>query len=297
MTNEWAIRIQGLEKWYGRVQALHGVDIEVLRGEIFGFLGPNGAGKTTTIRCLLDLIRPNSGRIEVMGINPQADPVAVRGLTGYLPGELHFDQNMTVEAALRFYNDLRNGKADWKITQQLADRLELPMKTAVKNLSKGNKQKAGIVQALMHRPKLLILDEPTSGLDPLAAQEVLRMVDEAHADGATVFFSSHILNEVESTADRVGIIRRGAVVEVSNVTDLLDRSLHQLRIRFKQPLDVSGLAAIPGVQLLEKTGESSVQLQIEGEMDTLIKSLSNYPVLTIESERPSLEEIFLAYYK
>jgi ABC-2 type transport system ATP-binding protein len=297
MANECAIRIQGLEKWYGRVQALYGVDIEVVQGEIFGFLGPNGAGKTTTIRCLLDLIRPNNGRIEVLGINPQSNPVAVRAQTGYLPGELHFDQNMTVEAALRFYNDLRNGKADWNVARQLADRLDLPLKATVKNLSKGNKQKAGIVQALMHRPKLLILDEPTSGLDPLAAQEVLRMVGEAHAGGATIFFSSHILSEVESTADRVAIIRRGAVVEVSNVTDLLDRSLYRLRIRFKQPLDVSGLADIPGVQLVEKTGESSVQLQIAGEMDTLIKSLANYPVLMIESERPSLEEIFLAYYK
>jgi ABC-2 type transport system ATP-binding protein len=297
MENEWAIRTQGLEKWYGSVHALCGVDLDVRRGEIFGFLGPNGAGKTTTIRCLLDLIRPSGGKVEVLGIDPQADPVAVRTLTGYLPGELHFEQNSTVQSALRFYSDLRSGRVDWGYARQLADRLELPMKTLIKNLSKGNKQKAGIVQALMHRPELLILDEPTSGLDPLVAQEVLRMVAEAHRAGATVFFSSHILSEVESTATRVGIIRAGNVIEVSNVADLLARALYQVRIRFKQPVDVSRLAEIPGVRIMDADDESNVQIQVEGEMDAVIKSLAHFPVAALESVRPTLEEIFLAYYQ
>src|SRR5512137_3091897 len=136
-----AIEIHGLTKSYGRVQALRGLDLEVQTGESFGFLGPNGAGKTTTIRCLLDLIRPNGGTVRVLGIDPQADPVAVRARTGYLPGELHFDENMTVESALRYLNHLRNGKADWEYVRHLCEHIDLSLKLAIKNLSKGNKQK------------------------------------------------------------------------------------------------------------------------------------------------------------
>ena len=162
-----AIQIQNLTKWYGRTQALRGVNLEVRCGEIFGFLGPNGAGKTTTIRCLLDLIRPQGGSIQVLGINPQQQPVVVRKRSGYLPGELHIDDNFAVEGALRYFNNLRGRQADWEYVRQLAERLQLDLKTQIKNLSKGNKQKVGLVQALMHRPELLLLDEPTAGTRPL----------------------------------------------------------------------------------------------------------------------------------
>ncbi len=292
-----AIFAQGLLKSYGRIQALKGVDLEVQRGEIFGFLGPNGAGKTTTIRCLLDLIRPNGGMLRVLGIDPQANPVAVRARVGYLPGELHFDEGMAVESALRYLNKLRGDKADWGYVRQLAERMDLNLKMAIRNLSKGNKQKVGVLQALMHRPELLLLDEPTFGLDPLVQQEVLHMVAEAREQGATVFFSSHILSEVQEIAERVGIIRLGKVVEVAETASLINRSLRRVRVRFRQAVDSKELVALPGVSVLSQDDGLSLTLQVEGEMDGLIKKIASYPVIDMETERPSLEEIFLTYYE
>lgn len=297
MSEETALMTQGLKKSYGKVRALRGVDLEVQRGEIFGYLGPNGAGKTTTIRCLLDLIRPDGGTVRVLGIDPQADPVAVQAHTGYLPGELHLDPNMTVEGALRYLNALRGNKADWDFVRQLTERLDLPLEPPIKNLSHGNKQKVGVVQALMHRPELLLLDEPTLGLDPLMQREVLALLREAKADGATVFFSSHIMSEVEAVAERVAIIRKGVVVEVAEPATLIKRALRRANVRFKQPVDISLLANVPGVTVLSQDDGTSVLLQVEGEMDDLIKVLAAFPVSDFETERPSLEEIFLAYYE
>jgi ABC-2 type transport system ATP-binding protein len=305
MNDSIAIFTQGLTKAYGKVHALRGVDLEVRRGEIFGFLGPNGAGKTTTIRCLLDLIRPNGGTVRVLGLDPQKDSVAVRACVGYLPGELHIDQNFSVQGALRYFNNLRSvsvggkacSKADWDFVRQIASRIDLDLKMPIKNLSKGNKQKVGIVQALMHRPELLLLDEPTFGLDPLVQQEVLHMVAEARSQGATIFFSSHILSEVQEISDRVGIIRLGKVVEVAETATLINRSLLRARVRFKGPVDVSPLASLPGVKVLSQDNGSSVTLQVEGEIDGLIKKLAAFPVRDFETERPTLEEIFMAYYE
>jgi ABC-2 type transport system ATP-binding protein len=297
MNSSIAIFTDGLEKSYGRVQALRGVDLEVKTGEIFGFLGPNGAGKTTTIRCLLDLIRSDRGVLRVFGLDPKKDPVGVRSRVGYLPGELHFDENMSVEGVLRYLNSLRGGKADWAFVRQVANRLGLNFKITIKNLSKGNKQKVGLVQALMHRPELLMLDEPTFGLDPLVQREVLQMIKEAQSAGATVFFSSHILSEVQEISDRVGIIRQGIVVEVEDTAVLMKRSLRRVRIRFRESVNYNALEGIQGVTLLEKDEGLDVLLQMEGEMDPLIKALAGYPVMDFETERPTLEEIFLAYYK
>ncbi|UCC64335.1 MAG: ABC transporter ATP-binding protein [Anaerolineae bacterium] len=297
MSEKIVLMTRGLTKSYGRVQALRGLDLEVRRGEIFGFLGPNGAGKTTTIRCLLDLIRPNGGTVRVLGLDPQADPVAVRARTGYLPGELQVDPNMTVEGALRYFNALWGNKVDWGFVRQLAARLDLDLEPVIKNLSHGNKQKVGVVQALMHRAQLLLLDEPTLGLDPLMQREVLRLITEAKAEGATVFFSSHIMSEVEAVAERVAIIRQGVVVEVAEPVSLINRALRRANVRFKQPVDISPLANVPGVTVLSQDDGTSVLLQVEGEMDGLIKTLAAFPVGDFETERPSLEEIFLAYYE
>ena len=297
MSEETAVMAQGLRKSYGKVRALRGVDLDVQRGEIFGFLGANGAGKTTTIRCLLDLIRPDSGTVRVLGIDPQADPEAVQARTGYLPGELRLDPNMTVEGALSYFKALRGNEVDWGFVRQLATRLDLDLKPVIKNLSHGNKQKVGVVQALMHRPQLLLLDEPTLGLDPLMQHEVLRLITEAKANGATVFFSSHIMSEVEAVAERVAIIRKGVVVEVAEPISLINRALRRANVRFKQPVDMGSLANVPGVTVLSQDDGTSVLLQVEGEMDGLIKALAAFPVSDFETERPSLEEIFLAYYE
>ena len=296
MSDSLAIQTQALSKSYGKVQALRGVDLEVKRGEVFGFLGPNGSGKTTTIRCLLDLIRPDGGTLRVLGHDPQRESVAVRAQIGYLPGELHLDEAFTVEAALRFFSRLRGNKTDEAYLRELADRLNLDLQLRIKNLSKGNKQKVGIVQALMHRPALLMLDEPTGGLDPLMQQQVLRAIREAQANGATVFFSSHVLSEVEEIADRVGIIRRGVVVEVADPQALIDRALRRVRVRFKQPIALDALTRLPGVTVIDRGNDSNVLLNVAGDMDQLIKTLAAYPIIDVDIERPSLEEIFLAYY-
>jgi ABC-2 type transport system ATP-binding protein len=295
--DEFAISIQGLSKTYGNVPALRDLNLSVRRGEIFGYLGPNGAGKTTTIRCLLDLIRPQHGEIRVLGIDPRRDPVGVRARCGYLPGELNVEDNLTVKDVLRYFIRLRRGKADWKTAQALAERLDLDLSRQVKNLSKGNKQKVGLVQAMMHAPDLLLLDEPTSGLDPLVQQTVLKMVAEASEAGATVFFSSHILSEVQAIAGRVGIIRQGVLVEVADTAGLLRRSLRRLRLRFACPVDPAGLLLVSGVKLLAQPAPDSLELEVTGEMAPLIQALVAYPVVDLETERPSLEEVFLAYYQ
>jgi len=297
MSQNYAIKIDDLTKYYGPVRALNKLNLTVRRGEIFGFLGPNGAGKTTTIRCLLDLIRPSDGRASVLGIDPQVDPVGVRANVGYLPGELRFDESQTAESVLEYLNRLRGRPAGEATIQQLAERLNLDLSQRIKNLSKGNKQKVGVVQALMHRPALLMLDEPTSGLDPLVQQEVVKLIAAAKDDGATIFFSSHVLSEVQEIAERVGIIRQGRLVEVAETTDLIDRSLFRARVQFKERVDTAIFDKLPGVQVFSRDGGRRLMLQVEGEMDPLIKTLSTFPVASFETERPSLEEVFLTYYE
>ena len=306
MTTEPALSIQGLTKSYGRVQALRGVDLEVGQGEIFGFLGPNGAGKTTTIRCLLDLIRPDSGTLRVLGMDPQADSIAVRRRVAYLPGELNLEANLSAEQALRYLADLRGGQIDWSRVVKLAHRLTLDLKMPIKNMSKGNKQKVGVVQAFMAPAELLLLDEPTSGLDPLMQQEVYRLVREAQAAGATVFFSSHIISEVQAIAQRVAIIRAGRIIRTLDPHELIAMSTRRVRVRLREPLPEGALAAVPGVTLIEGTFKEDtlkeghgmeLTIQIEGEMDAFIKALATFPVVDLETERPSLEEIFLTLYE
>lgn len=297
MTERLAIEVEGLQKSYGSVQALRGVNLTVKMGEMLGFLGPNGAGKTTTIRCLLDLIRPQAGTMRVLGLDPGKDPVAVRSRIGYLPGELNLEGNQTVKGALQYFADLRGRKTDWQYVRQLAERLELNLEVRIKNLSKGNKQKIGIVQALMSKPDLLLLDEPTSGLDPLMQQEVYKLLREAKAAGSTIFFSSHIISEVEAIAERVVIIREGVIVEEAEPRQLINMALRRYRVRFRDAIDPIALTKLTGVSLISQENDIELVLQVEGEVDHLIKVLASYPVSDLQSDHLSLEEIFLAYYQ
>lgn len=294
------IKVENLAKSYGGFQALSGIGFEVKRGEIFGFLGPNGAGKTTAIRCMLDLIRPSSGLLRIVGYDPQRDPVAVRARCGYLPGELRLDENITVNSALRFLRQLRGGdSACRRRAGALSERLELNTASKIKNLSKGNKQKIGIVAAFMHQPELLLLDEPTSGLDPLVQQTVMELVAEAQQGGATVFFSSHVLTEVQAVAGRVAIIRDGRIVEVAATSDLSARGTVEVRVVFAAPviLENAQLVALPGVELINSDDDGRViQLAVTGKMDALVKWLADYPVASLETRRCGLEQAFHAHY-
>jgi ABC-2 type transport system ATP-binding protein len=293
----FAILIKDLEKSYGAFKALHGVNLQVKKGEILGFLGPNGAGKTTTIRCILDQIRPQVGSIEVFGINPQADPVRIHELTGYLPGELRLEENFRVEQQLRYLSQLRGNQLEWSYVEELAGCLQLDLSRSIKNLSSGNKQKVGLVQALMSRPPLLLLDEPTSGLDPLMQQEVYRLLRSARGHGATVFFSSHIISEVETLAERVAIIRAGVIVEEATPQMLTGMALRKVKISFLEPVDPATLADLPAVKQISTRNGLEVTLEVEGDLDRLIKTLAAFPVKDLETSTHSLEDIFLKYYQ
>ncbi len=297
MNEQAAIIINGLHKFYGKVHALRGVNLEVKQGEIYGFLGPNGAGKTTTIRCMLDLIRPQAGSITILGMNPQKKPVEVQSQIGYLPGELNLETNLNVLDVLHYFADLRGNQISWDYIRTLAKRLELDLNMPVKNLSKGNKQKVGLVQALMPRAKILLLDEPTAGLDPLMQQVVYKTLKDAQAEGTTIFFSSHIISEIEAIADRVAIIRKGIIAEEISPSQLASMTMRKVKVRFGKKIDTTPLTKLEGISLISKGNGLDITLKVEGEMDKLIKTLAKYPVRNIETIHHSLEEVFLAYYK
>jgi len=289
------IETSGLTKFYGEIRGIEDLDLRVERGEVFGYLGPNGAGKTTTIRLLLDLIRPTRGRAVIAGLDARGQSLEVRRLTGYLPGELRLPARSTAIGILSYLGRLRGG-VDRRAIGELAERLELDLERRVDDLSKGNKQKVGVVAAFMHDPELLILDEPTSGLDPLRQQDVLELIRERAAAGRTVFLSSHELDQVEHVAQRVGIVRDGRVIAVEAIATLKQRALRRVEVRFASPAPgVERLREVPGVRDLS-LGDGVVRLDVEGSMDALVKELATLPVQTLTSEAPELDEIFRSYY-
>lgn len=291
---ENAILTEGLTKFYGRHRGLVDLNFEVRPGEVVGYLGPNGSGKTTTIRLLLDFIRPTKGRAELFGMDARAHSKEIRRRVGYLPGELATYDNLTGWELLTYFSNLRGG-VDWKYTGDLAARLGLELSRQIHTLSKGNKQKVGLVQAFMHQPELLILDEPTSGLDPLMQQEFYRLIAEVKAEGRTVFLSSHVLAEVERIADRVGIIREGQLVLEEEVATLKAKALRQLEMHFAESVPAEAFMGLPGVRDV-RAEDGVVHCSIEGSVDALIKAAARFEVINITSHEPDLEEIFLAYY-
>jgi ABC-2 type transport system ATP-binding protein len=294
MTSDIAVLTEGLTKFYGTRRGIEDLDLEVKAGEVVGFLGPNGAGKTTTIRLLLDFLRPTRGHARVLGLDPRRDKAALHRQIGYLPGELAFPGRETAKDLLRFFADARGGVAATTIGA-LADRLDLDLSRPVGAMSKGNKQKVGLVQAFMHQPSLLILDEPTSGLDPLMQQEFLAMVRQACDAGQTVFMSSHVLAEVQSTADRVAIVRDGRLAAVEKVESLGRRAVRTVEIHFGDPVSVDEFTGLTGVSNVEVSG-AVLRCTVDGRLDPLIKTAARHEVIDLLSAEPDLEETFLSYY-
>ncbi|MDE3069651.1 MAG: ABC transporter ATP-binding protein [Acidobacteriota bacterium] len=289
-----AIAADGLCKSYGEKPALAELDLHVRRGEVFGFIGPNGAGKTTTIRILLDLIRPTRGVVRVLGLDPRVDGVELRRRIGYLPGELALYEDLSPRRLLEHLAGLRGGAGRAAI-EPLAARLSLQLEHPIRTLSKGNKQKVGLVQALMHEPELLILDEPTSGVDPLIQREFHELIHEARARGQTVFSSSHVLSEIERIADRIGIIREGRLVVVDDVGALKARAARQVDLHFSAPVPPAAFAGLPGVSDARFEGDAA-RFVVTGPIDPLIKAAARFEVLTMTSHEPDLEELFLTVY-
>jgi ABC-2 type transport system ATP-binding protein len=291
------IQVERLSKSYGGKRGITDVSFQVEEGEVFGFLGPNGAGKTTTIRTLMALLRADSGTAKIAGLDCWDDSLQIKRLAGYMPGEPALDPNLTGGQILEYFANLRGG-VDRTYLKQLVDRFELDISRKFRQYSTGNKRKVVLIQAFMHRPRLLILDEPTSGLDPLNQQEFDRMLIEARDEGRTVFLSSHVLSEVEKTCTRVGIIRDGALVRVGGVTEIKSIKRYEITISFANPVPAETFKSLDGVMEVETLNQGhGVRLAMQGPADAVIKAAARYQVVSLTSYEPSLEDIFLRYYE
>jgi ABC-2 type transport system ATP-binding protein len=290
-----AIATSGLSKDYGSGRGLFGLDLEVREGEIFGFLGPNGAGKSTTMRLLLDLIRPSSGSAEILGLDTIKDSLAIRRRVGFLPGDLAMYPKVTGRAMLDYLGGLRGG-VDERVRDALVDRFDADLDRPLRELSTGNRQKLGLVQAFMHEPELLILDEPIAGLDPLVQQSFHALLGEVSAQGRTVFLSSHTLSEVERVTHRLAILRRGRLVVVDSLENLRKVAVQRLELEFGAPVSADEFRALPGVT--EVTAEeSTVTVAFEGSADAVVKAAAAHEVLAVRTHADDLEDIFLRYYQ
>ena len=296
MGGELAIRTSGLTKDFGGGNGLFGLDLGVRHGEVLGFLGPNGAGKSTTMRLLLDQIRPTSGSAAVLGLDSRRDSLEIRRRVGFLPGDLALHPQLTGAAMLEFLAELRGG-VDRRVRDALAERFGAQLDRPVHELSTGNRQKIGLIQAFMHEPELLILDEPIAGLDPLVQQSFHALLGEVVAEGRTVFLSSHTLSEVERVADRVAILRRGRLVAVDSLENLRAVAVQRLEIVFAGAVPAEPeLRALGGVREVHLDGPHLL-IAFEGSADPVVKALAAYDVRSIRSRDDDLEEIFLRYYR
>ena len=288
------IHTERLTKSYGPHRGITELDLDVQEGEIFGFLGPNGAGKTTTMRVLLDLIRPTSGRAEVFGIDTTVDPVAIHRRIGYLPGEFDLYDRLTGAQTIEYFANLRGG-VDAGYVAELIERLDLDPSRRFKEYSKGNKQKVGLIVALQHKPDLLILDEPTAGLDPLVQQTFFGIVREARSQGRSVFLSSHIIDEVDRTCDRVAIIREGRLVQVDSIEAIRRLAFHHVELMFATPVAPAIFTPINGVSDVTVDG-NSVRMRVAGPIGAVLAAAAPHGIVDVVSREPNLEDVFLAQY-
>lgn len=284
-----AIETKKLTKSYGKSRGIIDLDLSVAEGEFFGFIGPNGAGKSTTIRTLLGLIKPSSGNATILGKDIITEKNAILSEVGYLPSEAVFYSGMRVKNVIKLSADLR--KTDCKNeAKKLCERLDLDTTKKVEELSFGNRKKVAIVCALQSNPRLCILDEPTSGLDPLMQREFFTILKERHADGATIFLSSHILSEIQRNCTRAAIIREGKMIACDTV-EALSRT-NAKRVHIQGDVNVSSLAGVKDIQQIE----GSISFLYGGDINILLQELSKHRILDLSISEPDLEEIFMHYY-
>jgi len=290
------ISVKKLTKFYGSFKALSNVSFSVNEGEVFGLIGPNGAGKSTTMRSMLNFIFPSSGNIQINGLDSKLDYLKIRSLIGYLPGEFTTYENMTGSEYLKHILYLRKMPDKEKYAKKLAKNFDLDLNKKAKNLSKGNKQKIGIIQAFCHEPDILILDEPTSGLDPLKQQVFDDLILEYKQKGKTIFISSHVLPEVEMLCDRVAIIKDGKIVAENTMSKLKSMTMNRFEVVFKKEIKEKSFGKSIGVKNIMKSGEKYI-FDIEGDVNRFIKKITENKVTSFKSIEPDLEEIFLSFYK
>ncbi len=292
------IQTQQLTKYYsnGKVKALHELDLEVKEGEVFGYIGPNGAGKTTTIRLLLDLIRPTKGTAKIFGLDINQKSVIIKRDLGFLPGEIYLQENITGKQCINYFAGFKKEKADKKYLKHLLDRFGLDIDKKIKDYSKGNKQKLAIVLAFMHKPRLLILDEPTSGLDPLNQQEFYSLIKSVKADGATVLLSTHLLFEAEKVCDRVGIIKDGKLLAIEKIDDFREKNIRIINLEVGETIPLESLKSIKGIRKVTRT-TTGYNLVSSGKNGQVIKELARFGADDFKINEPSLEDIFLHFYK
>jgi ABC-2 type transport system ATP-binding protein len=283
-----AIQVNHLTKRYKDVTAVDNISFSVKTGEIFGFLGPNGAGKTTTIRTLLGFLKPNLGEAIISGLNIKEDIVEIRRKVGYIPGELALYEHLTGRQCLQYFSSIRN--TDLSLLHELQQIFELPLDRKIKTYSRGMKQKLGIIQAFMDDPEIVIMDEPTSGLDPLLQQKFYRFLLDEKKKGRTMFFSSHILSEVEKICDRVAIIRNGKIVNLEKIDNLKKKKGKKIRLKIKESSDK--LTSLLNAKMVNDW----IEFVTEDHIDEVIKKISKYTVIDLEIQEFSLEDIFMRYY-
>ena len=290
-----AITVEGLTKTFGANRGISDLHFDVRQGEVFGFLGPNGAGKSTTIRLLLGLYRPTAGVAKVLGCDPMHDPVTIHRQTGYLPGELALHPRLTGRQHIDFVAHAR-GMHDRTLVDQLVERFAVTLDRPVRTLSKGDRQKIGVVLALMHRPEVLILDEPTAGLDPLMQDEFTRLLRETVAEGRTVFLSSHELDEVQRVVDRVAIIKEGRLIVTDTVDGLRQAAPRTIEFRFPCSVDPQVFATIAGVRVLD-SDDGHITLSLHGPVAPVLRVAAALDPLDVIARRADLDELFLDYYR
>lgn len=288
------LNLHKLTKSYGRSRGIDDVTLGIHKGEIFGFLGPNGAGKSTTINTILDLLRPTSGKVTLFGVDANKHAASIHKRIGFLSGDMETDPSLTGKQYLDYAAHLRGG-VDKKYVQELTKRLRCQTNKKIKSLSRGNRQKIGLVAALMHDPDILILDEPTSGLDPLVQKEFNDIIREHKERGKTTFMSSHVLSEVQEICDRVGFIREGHLVSVSPLKQLMSKAPRRVRVEFKSAAPDSLLSKLDGISKMSEH-ENVREFTFKGDYNKLIHVLTTKDVADLQILEPSLDELFMDMY-